>query len=121
MEAAKLGGQSPPRVVVSACRAGEGRGAVVVQDTGSGPAESVADRIGEAFITSKPDGVGLGLFVARQIAESHRGGLRWERNDGWTCFRFEFPLRQNGDSPPEFKGDCPRFVLGHRERAWHTC
>jgi signal transduction histidine kinase len=96
VEAAKLGGEAPPRVVISACRSGEGRGTISIRDTGAGPAQSVADRLGEAFITSKPDGVGLGLFVARQIAESHRGGLRWERRDGWTWFCFEFPLDTGG-------------------------
>jgi nitrogen-specific signal transduction histidine kinase len=43
-------------------------------------------------VTTKPDGFGLGLFVARQIAERHAGRLHWERQGDLTCFAFEFPL-----------------------------
>jgi hypothetical protein len=102
VEAAKLGSSVPPRVLVAATPAGQGRGMVSVQDTGPGPAPSIADRLGEAFVTSKPDGVGLGLFVARQIAEAHHGSLEWERREGWTSFRFEFPLDADHDhgTPP---------------------
>ncbi|HEY7330269.1 MAG TPA: HAMP domain-containing sensor histidine kinase [Gemmataceae bacterium] len=60
-----------------------------LSDSGPGPKPEVADRLFEPFVTGKSEGVGLGLAVARQIAEAHGGCIRWERRDGWTCFRVE--------------------------------
>jgi signal transduction histidine kinase len=62
-----------------------------VLDTGSGPPPEVAARLFDPFVTSKPEGVGLGLAVARQIAEGHGGQIAWLRRDEKTCFRVELP------------------------------
>lgn len=62
-----------------------------VRDSGSGPKPEVADRMFEPFVTGKSEGVGLGLAVARQVAEAHGGSIGWSRLDGWTCFRIELP------------------------------
>lgn len=62
-----------------------------VRDSGPGPKPEVADRLFEPFVTGKSEGVGLGLAVARQVAESHGGRIDWSRQDGWTCFRIELP------------------------------
>lgn len=62
-----------------------------VRDNGPGPNPEVADRLFEPFITGKSEGVGLGLAVARQVAEAHGGLIVWTRRDGWTCFRIELP------------------------------
>jgi len=45
-------------------------------------------------VTGKPDGTGLGLFVARQIADDHGGSIRWRRSDGMTEFTVELPLAE---------------------------
>lgn len=63
-----------------------------VRDSGPGPKAEIADRLFEPFVTGKPEGVGLGLAVARQVAEAHGGSIHWSREDGWTCFRVELPL-----------------------------
>ncbi|MCI0637706.1 MAG: HAMP domain-containing histidine kinase [Gemmataceae bacterium] len=65
---------------------------VEVIDSGPGPLPEVAGRLFEPFVTTKPEGVGLGLAVARQVAEAHGGALRWFRSNGATCFRFELPV-----------------------------
>lgn len=62
-----------------------------VRDSGPGPNPEVADRLFEPFVTGKSEGVGLGLAVARQVAEAHGGRIAWTRRDGWTCFRIELP------------------------------
>jgi signal transduction histidine kinase len=75
-------------------RGGGGEGIVVleVRDSGAGPKADVADRLFEPFVTGKSEGVGLGLAVARQVAEAHGGSIRWSREEGWTCFCIQLPL-----------------------------
>lgn len=46
-----------------------------VTDNGPGVPEQQRERIFEPFFTSRPDGTGLGLAVARSVAEAHRGSL----------------------------------------------
>lgn len=87
IEAAGPGG----RVEVRRGSAGE-RAVVEVLDTGPGPPREVAARLFEPFVTGKREGVGLGLAVARQVAEAHGGTIGWQRRDGCTCFRIELPL-----------------------------
>jgi signal transduction histidine kinase len=67
---------------------------IEVQDSGPGPAGEVAQRIFEPLITEKPDGTGLGLFVAKEIVEQHGGTIAWHRRDGRTCFLVSLPSLQ---------------------------
>jgi signal transduction histidine kinase len=62
---------------------------VDVLDNGPGIADHVKDRIFEPFVTGKPEGVGLGLTLAAQVAESADGKLTCDRIDHWTRFRFQ--------------------------------
>jgi signal transduction histidine kinase len=77
-----------PQVIVSLHRLDD-RVRLEVVDTGCGPAEGVATRLFEPFVTEKPDGTGLGLSVAQEIAIAHGGQIRWQRRDGKTCFTVE--------------------------------
>lgn len=65
---------------------------VEVRDSGPGPTPDVAARLFEPFVTGKREGVGLGLAVARQVAEAHGGTIRWSREAACTCFRIEIPV-----------------------------
>jgi signal transduction histidine kinase len=67
--------------------------AVEVADTGAGPPPELADSLCEAFVTSKPEGVGLGLALAYRVAADHGGRLSWSREEGETRFRLAFPRR----------------------------
>jgi signal transduction histidine kinase len=97
VEAAGPGGWVEVRAWCEAKPAGDGMPAqavVEVSDSGPGPAAEVADRLFEPFVTGKREGIGLGLAVARRVAESHGGSLAWRREADRTCFRIELPLGQ---------------------------
>ncbi len=64
---------------------------VRVLDSGAGPPAEFVERLFEPFSTTKPEGVGLGLTVARQVAESHGGRLEFSRRDDATCFELTLP------------------------------
>ena len=77
-------------MIVRVVREGEA-GVVVVRDRGCGlPADK--ERIGEPFYTTKATGTGLGVFVARSVADGAGGGLRYVESHGnWTEARWWFP------------------------------
>lgn len=64
---------------------------VEIADTGPGPPPAIAERLFEPFVTGKPEGIGLGLAIARQIAEEHGGTISWRRASGKTIFRIQWP------------------------------
>lgn len=67
---------------------------VEVKDSGDGPPAEISDALFEPFVTSKPEGVGLGLALAKSAAETAGGTLSWERDNGLTVFRFSVPAQR---------------------------
>ena len=63
-----------------------------VSDTGRGPDPELAPRMFDPFVSQKPEGTGLGLYLAGQIAEDHHGSIDWQRYDGMTHFIVELPV-----------------------------
>ena len=65
---------------------------LTVQDTGVGFEPQSAEKLFEAFYTTKSSGMGIGLSVSRSIIESHRGRLWATPNDGpGASFAFSIP------------------------------
>jgi len=76
----------------------DGRVLISVSDTGVGlPAEN-ADKIFDAFFTTKPQGTGMGLAITRSIIESH-GGRLWARPNAGRGTTFYFTLPNEMAAP----------------------
>ncbi len=82
-----------------AATATDGRLVLAVEDDGPGPPDAIRDTLHEAFVTGKPEGIGLGLAVAKAVAESHGGDLSWARTGGWTRFTITLPLESAAPVP----------------------
>jgi signal transduction histidine kinase len=71
---------------------------VTVADTGSGIAPDLLPKVFEPYVTTKAQGLGLGLAIARRIVEAHGGAIEAESEPGQsTRFRFTLPLDEMGD------------------------
>jgi signal transduction histidine kinase len=98
IEAARARPEGQRKVVVEFTGGESGFVNCLVRDTGLGPAPAVAERVFEPFVTEKPDGTGLGLAMARQIAAEHGGTLEWQRAGAWTTFLLRLPVAQLEDA-----------------------
>ena len=76
-----------------------------VQDAGIGFGDQSAERLFEAFYTTKSGGMGIGLSVSRSIIESHSGRLWAQANDGpGATFSFSIPKYSGDESSPDNAG-----------------
>lgn len=67
--------------------------AVGVSDTGPGLPEEIAARLFQPFVSTKSQGLGMGLAICRTIVEAHGGRLWAEPNPGGgTAFHFVLPI-----------------------------
>ena len=85
--------QDARKITIRTAFAGESTVEVSVSDSGTGIPEDKLGEIFETFYTTKEQGTGLGLSVARTIVETYEGKI-WAENQvgGGAVFRFTLPL-----------------------------
>jgi signal transduction histidine kinase len=69
----------------------DGRIRFAVTDGGTGVPPEVGSRVFEPFVTTKQDGVGLGLALTKRIVEDHGGAIGYDTAPGGTTFWIELP------------------------------
>ncbi len=84
--------------ITSKATAGD-RVLVAVSDCGIGLAPDLLDHIFEAFVTTKHDGIGMGLSISRTIVESH-GGRLWATANSTHGATFQFILPAATETAP---------------------
>ena len=88
---------NPPekRLVTVRARPVDAMVEVTVSDTGRGIPADKLSRVFEPFFSSKPDGLGMGLAISRNIAEAHGGRLWAENNEaGGATFTITLPAAE---------------------------
>jgi two-component system sensor kinase FixL len=88
-------------LVVSTTPAADNMIAVSVADTGPGVDPQIASQLFQPFVTTKRQGMGIGLSISRTIIESHGGQITMEPNPGGGSI-FRFTLR--AVTPEELEG-----------------
>tara|TARA_R110002049_G_scaffold285698_4_gene466912 strand:- start:13234 stop:14529 length:1296 start_codon:yes stop_codon:yes gene_type:complete len=86
--------QEGEHVEVSLTQAAPDLVRVSVSDDGPGVPDAIADELFEPFVTSKPEGMGLGLAVVRRAAERLGGQISWHRDPSRTVFEFDALTRE---------------------------
>ncbi len=77
---------------------------IYVSDNGPGVSAEEAGRIFKPFFSSKPGNLGMGLSIAKRLAESHGGSLSLVAQEAGATFRLQLPIT----SPPKRKKAKPK-------------
>ena len=102
-------------LAIKAQRAEDEELMVCVRDTGVGLPPQQADKVFDAFFTTKLDGTGMGLSISRSIVESH-GGRLWAADNcpRGASFHFILPAKAH-----EVAQALPSSPECHHVRNWH--
>lgn len=96
----------PPAIEVRLC-CSDGVARFVISDNGPGLAKSLLPTLFDPFVTSKPNGMGIGLAISRAIVEDHGGHIRVIEAAVGASFEVALPLAQEGHRSWQFQSDHP--------------
>jgi two-component system sensor kinase FixL len=102
-------GDGPRRIMIHARRNGPGHVMIEVSDTGAGVEGGELDRIFQQFVSTKPDGLGMGLAISRSIIDAH-GGLIWASANSDRGLTVHIEL-------VAYESDAQRAAPAQRDRA----
>jgi PAS domain S-box-containing protein len=85
-------------LTIQSQRGKDGQVLISVSDTGAGLPPQAADKIFDAFFTTKTHGTGMGLRISRSIVETH-GGRLWAADNSPRGARFCFTLPTKAEAP----------------------
>jgi two-component system, LuxR family, sensor kinase FixL len=89
--------ESKRKVEITTQQSGDGAVCISVRDYGAGISEEMRSRIFDQFFTTKPEGLGMGLAIARSIVEAHAGTIGAENaQDEGARFHFTLPISAGG-------------------------
>jgi signal transduction histidine kinase len=90
-----------PRVLTVRSQKADGCGIVVtVEDTGTGIDQTDLDRVFEAFFSTKPEGMGMGLSICRSIVEAHGGRITVSATlPRGSVFQVSLPVDEPSQAP----------------------
>jgi len=98
LEALRPPGAGARTLVIRTARDGASAVTVAVQDSGTGIDEKDADRIFQPLYTTKAEGLGMGLTIARTIVDAHGGRLAAANNQhGGATVYFTLPMRRKDE------------------------
>jgi len=93
LDAMRESGEGERALVLRTVGGGAASVVVAVEDSGVGIDEADLDHVFHAFYTTKADGLGMGLAIARSIVEAHGGHLEARNNPGCgATFSFTLPV-----------------------------
>lgn len=99
IEAASVVTDRPRRLTVTSARTNASQILVAVRDSGIGIDPKDEKRIFDAFFTTKPQGMGMGLSICQSIIEAHGGHLCVKANDDHgATFQFTLPAGDESNS-----------------------
>jgi signal transduction histidine kinase len=108
IEAMKEGAERPRELLIRSQLDESGAVLVAVHDTGIGLDPQNMERVFEAFYTTKPEGLGMGLAICRSIIEAHGGQLWASANEPrGAVFQFTLPSDWNETASAEHAGQAP--------------
>jgi len=98
MDAIKSSGQTSGTITIRTSSDSNARTVIEVEDSGSGLSEADADRLFEAFYSTKPAGLGMGLAICRSVIEQLDGTIG-ARNapGGGAVFQVSLPMMADLD------------------------
>jgi C4-dicarboxylate-specific signal transduction histidine kinase len=97
LEAMRSVTDRPRELVIRSHQDGEQQVLVTVTDSGAGISAANAERLFNAFFTTKSSGMGMGLSICRSIMEAH-GGRLWATKASPKGATFQFTLPANADT-----------------------